>query len=361
MHKIQVEELQDIEAPESSHVGWPTVARKRDGELLIVYSGGRHQHVCPFGQVHLLTSNDDGQSWSQPRVLVDGPLDDRDAGALETRDGTLIVNWFTSRLWEVRMQNPSDPWHNLLEAEKAEWRGRQQSLTDEIRQSEMGAWCIRSGDGGQSWSDKIATLVNSPHGPCELSDGRLLYVGRKVGATEDRGTAFEATVGVATSDDDGQSWQMLAEIAPLAGHDSLEYHELHAVEAADGSIIAQLRNHNEPHKYEILQTESHDGGASWTTPHPTGLWGYPPFLLRASDGRLITTFSQRREPFSNSIAISDDNGQSWGEALPINTDSSGDMGYPSTVELAPNRFLSAWYDTKGREQTYLRTARWSLV
>src|SRR5690606_19667213 len=150
------------------------------------------------------------------------------------------------------------------------------------------------------------------------------------------------------------------EIPALSGHETASYHELHAVQAADGSIIAHIRNHNELHKHEVLQTESHDGGQTWSTPHSIGVWGFPPFLLRAGDGRLITTVGHRRDPRGNQISISEDNGKSWGEALAINTDSAGDLGYPSTVELAPGRFLSLWYDSLDRDQTYLRTARWSL-
>jgi hypothetical protein len=364
MNKIQVEEISAIEAPGSGYVGWPTLAKRQSGELVAVYSGGRQHHVCPFGQVQYITSSDEGRSWTWPRTLVDGPLDDRDAGAQETSHGTLIVNWFTSLAWERVLEQPATfAQYCYPEAEQAEWQRRHKRLSDDVRQRELGAWCIRSEDGGHTWSQKIPTLVNSPHGPCELSDGRLLYVGKKVAenfADGDRGSPFCAVVGVAQSTDDGRSWQWVSEIAPLQGHESGAYHELHAVQASNGDIIAHTRNHNDLHLHETLQTESRDGGHTWSTPHPIGVWGFPAFLLRASDGRLITTVGHRREPNGNQIAISEDDGKSWGEPLPINTDSAGDFGYPSTVELAPGRFLTLWYDRKDREQTYLRLARWSL-
>src|SRR5687767_5102006 len=69
--------------PDKYH-GWPTLARRKNGELLLVCSGGRERHVCPFGQVHLMTSRDDGKTWTWPRVLLDSAIDDRDAGVLET-------------------------------------------------------------------------------------------------------------------------------------------------------------------------------------------------------------------------------------------------------------------------------------
>jgi hypothetical protein len=167
-------------------------------------------------------------------------------------------------------------------------------------------------------------------------------------------------MGAAQSTDDGQSWQMIADIPNMPGHNVSQYFELHAVEASDGTIIAQIRNNNQPHQSEVLQTESCDGGYSWSVPHPIGIWGYPAFLLKASDGRLITTVGHRREPFGTQISVSEDNGKSWSPQMPINTDSGTDIGYPSTVELEPGHFATLWYDFKDSDTAYLRLAHWSL-
>lgn len=32
-------------------------------------------------------------------ILANGPLDDRDAGIMQTSRGTVLVNWFTSIAW----------------------------------------------------------------------------------------------------------------------------------------------------------------------------------------------------------------------------------------------------------------------
>ena len=44
--------------------GWPTLTRRANGELLVVCSGGRETHVCPFGRVELIRSKDEGKTWS---------------------------------------------------------------------------------------------------------------------------------------------------------------------------------------------------------------------------------------------------------------------------------------------------------
>ncbi|MDG2322989.1 MAG: twin-arginine translocation signal domain-containing protein, partial [Akkermansiaceae bacterium] len=33
--------------------GWPTLIRRSNGQVLVVCSGGREQHVCPFGRVEM--------------------------------------------------------------------------------------------------------------------------------------------------------------------------------------------------------------------------------------------------------------------------------------------------------------------
>ncbi len=379
MNSLQIEDMWDIEVPGTGYASAPTLTKTSNGDLIAVYSGGSRHHVCPFGQLHMITSRDEGKTWSWPRVLADSLIDDRDAGIVQTRNGTLVVNWFTSLAWEWVMDNGCQVYHagrptTLEDEEEAEWQRRRAMLTDEIRWKDLGAWSIRSDDGGVTWSNRVPTMVGSPHGPTELSDGRLLYVGKKSAVDiEDALAAAHAKqgsiggpygpgMGVSQSTDDGQSWQHLADMPTMPGHTERDYHELHAVEAANGDIIAHIRNQNtNTHMYETLQTESHDGGHTWTVPHSIDLWGYPAFLMRTGDDRLITTIGHRREPNGNKIAISEDNGQTWLPPQSINTDSARDFGYPSTVELSPNRFLTLWYDVQDHELAFLRLARWTLT
>ncbi len=348
--------------PEFYH-GWSTVAQRQNGELWVTWSGGRVAHVCPFGRVDAMTSTDEGASWTFPRVLLDSATDDRDSGVLETAKGTLIVSTFTSLAYEEHLakatafaDHTDQGWisKSMPQDQFAKWRAAHLRLNDADRKAELGEWIIRSTDGGKSWSTRIPTVVNSPHGPIQLKDGRLLYAGKKLWAEDKK-------IGVAESRDDGHTWQWLAEIPTRKG-DKNAYHELHAVEATDGTLIAQIRNHNEANKGETLQTESKDGGKTWAEPHSIGVWGLPSHLLRLRDGRLLMSYGHRRKPFGNQARLSTDNGKTWGEPILLSGDGKGgDLGYPSTVELKDGTLLTVWYESMTEPKlAVLRQAKWRL-
>ncbi len=317
--------------------------RGASGELLLVCSGGRERHVCPFGRVELMRSKDDGRTWSAPEVLLDTAIDDRDAGICETSRGSLLVTTFTSLAYEKELDK------------FPEWRAAAHNRVDAAeRKKLLDCWMLRSTD-GLTWSAPFRVPVNSPHGPISLRNGRLIYVGKRLW-TDQR-------VGVCESTDDGVTWKWIAEIPARPGDDFVEYHELHAVEAADGRIVAQIRNHNKANERETLQTESHDGGKTWPVPRAIGVWGLPSHLLRLRDGRLVMTYGHRRKPFGNLARVSKDNGQTSQEPVVISDDGvRGDLGYPSTVELADGSMLTVWYEQmQDNPHAVLRQARWSLT
>jgi hypothetical protein len=354
--KADVADVRIISQQPEFYAGWSTVVRRSNGELWVTWSGGREAHVCPFGQVHAMKSNDGGETWTFPRVLHDGPIDDRDAGILETAKGTLIVTSFSSLAYEGRLMSSPEKMADWEPEKVRRWKAERDWLTAEERKKELGEWALRSTDGGISWSARIPTRVNSPHGPIQLADGRLLYVGKELWTAEKR-------IGVAESKDDGLTWQMLAEIPGRPGDTvTSDYHEAHAVEAGDGTLIAQIRNHNVKNKGETLQTESRDGGRTWSVPHSIGVWGLPSHLLRLSDGRLLMSYGHRRKPYGNQARVSEDNGQTWSEAMTLSDDGSGgDLGYPSTVELSDGSLLTVWYEALQRGQNaVLRQARWRI-
>ncbi len=187
--------------------GWPTLTRRRNGQLLLVCSGGREAHVCPFGRVELMRSDDGGKTWGWPRVVMDSEIDDRDAGVLETAAGSILITSFTSLAYESILKRAESieagapgAWP---EDKLRRWQAAHRRLSAEERQRALGVWMIRSTDGGVTFSGRYDCRVNSPHGPIQLADGRLLYAGKDLWRGERR-------VGFCESTDDGQTWRWLA-------------------------------------------------------------------------------------------------------------------------------------------------------
>lgn len=356
---INILNTQIISADHRFYDGWPTVTRLNNGLLCLAYSGGRQRHICPFGRLELMQSNDNGKTWTWPRVILDTALDDRDGGIMQTPKGSLLMTTFSSDAYQYLFSHAEE----LEKQGKINWSENELSKWVQAHnriicspESQMGQWVLRSTDCGSTWSKPIPSIVNSPHGPIALKSGRILYPGKELWQGQGR-------VGFCVSDDDGQSWDWLTELPIRAGDTAQHYHELHAVEANNGSIIVHIRNWNENNQGETLQSESTDEGKTWTTPHSIGVWGLPSHLLKLSDGRLMMTYGHRLKPFGNQARLSDDHGQSWSSPLLISVDGTcSDLGYPSTVELAPNHFLSIWYERKNDEKrAVLRQSEWEII
>ncbi len=351
----EIIETKTISQQPNLYHGWPTLTRRKCGELLLVCSGGREAHVCPFGRVELMRSKDDGQTWSWPRVVMDGPIDDRDAGVVETAKGSILITTFTSLAYEPILAR-AEKAENWPEDRLARWQAAHHRVGPEERKAALSVWMIRSTDGGVTFSGRYDPLVDSPHGPIQLSDGRLLYAGKELWHGEKR-------IGVCESADDGQTWKWLAAIPTREGDNPRSYHELHVVETADDRLVAQVRNHNSANAGETLQCESADGGATWTAPRSINVWGLPSYLLRLKDDRLLMTYGHRRAPLGNQARVSDDHGRTWSEPIIISGDgASGDLGYPSTAQLADGSLLTVWYELiKGSSNAALRQAHWSIT
>lgn len=349
------------------YIGWPSVARTPDGELLAVFSGDRDQHVCPFGKTFLIRSTDDGETWSAPELVNNTPLDDRDAGILACADGALLVSWFTSHYTTERYLSMCPPaeqdcWRRHLsaisEADVAQWT--QHPADDGTRR--IGHWLRRSTDGGRTWDDVIAVPPSTPHGPVELADGRLLYLGT---GGYDRAHQTSALF-VAESCDSGMTWATIARI-PMFPAPNEFLCEPHLVEVAPGRLLAMARHEVRPsrdgHLSGLLwQFESDDGGYTWSEPRPTNILGKPPHLLRLRDGRVLVTYGYRHAPFGQRACLSHDGGQTWGHEIVLRDDApNGDLGYPASVEMDDGRILTVYYqiDQPG-EKTCLMSTHWTL-
>lgn len=356
---------------EGRYLGWPTVCRLRSGELLVVFSGDRDQHFCPWGKVQMIRSKDDGRTWSKPETIQNGILDDRDAGIVELKDGTLVLNWFTSIAFYT-----GNTWKGMPDPKRrdegAQYVRHYLSLPQDKVRATLGYWSARSTDGGKTWSKPVRMTSQLPHEVTALRDGRLLCVGRRsneAGQCPQDGTD-PAKIGhriiCEESTDGGKSWHVLADLVPADGVKMTDLHEPHMAELPDGRLVAQVRWHGNPaagsHGMGIVQSESADGGKTWTKMVPTPIVGFPPHLLNLKDGRLLTVYAKRIPGICGEYAcLSSDGGRTWDvkNEICLCPFANGDLGYPSSVQLADGSIYTVYYQPpKLGEPTAIMATRW---
>ena len=172
-------------------------------------------------------------------------------------------------------------------------------------------------------------------------------------------------ISVAESRDQGRSWQRISGINLPEGEKIGNFHEPHAVETASGSLIAQIRYHGKGlgRETRLWQSESMDGGKTWTVAGATEVAGFPPHLVCLRNGKLLTVYGKRYDDFGEYASISDDNGKTWDVANEIKLAGhfNGDLGYPSSTELPDGRILTVYYQAEEKgEKTCLMGTMWRL-
>jgi hypothetical protein len=200
-----------------------------------------------------------------------------------------------------------------------------------------GAYVHISTDGGYTWdwtaSVDIAPYRGafSPKGPIELANGDLLLA---LGSQDHDPLAATFVV---RSRDSGRTWDTPVEVARRSG---LVFSEPSAVETGS-TVLVFSREEVTGHVYE---SESPDGGLTWGEPRQLPFWGYPTHAVRLDDGRILIVYGRRREPFGIRAALSEDDGETWGQELVIRDDLPNEnLGYPSVIEYAPGKLFTVYY------------------
>ena len=365
--RAEVKWVKPICVEQDRYIGWPTVCRLANGDVLAVFSGDRDSHICPWGKVQMVRSTDDGETWSAPVTIANGPIDDRDAGIVQLPDGEILVTYFTSVAYRAKGILSSHP----------DYVRHDEKISDDVRAASLGNWAVRSRDNGKTWSkpEKLDMKGQTPHGPILLKDGSLFQIGRSF--TNSRiGTAPKgrSLISAERSADGGRTWQMLCpDIPDMNGENAKShmFHEPHVAELADGTLVGMVRYHGDDGGKGLAKhgngymrvTFSKDGGKTWTPMAPTPLLGLPPHLLPLSDGRLVCVYGRRlaNPGFGEFACISDDGGKTWDVANEIALAPShcGDLGYPASCILANGDILTVFYQqpTLGTKPCLMAT-RW---
>src|SRR6185312_13897330 len=69
---------------------FPVLIRLKSGELMAVLRGGA-PHIGVKGRLDIVTSKDDGKTWSAPKTVVDSPGDDRNPALGQLKNGNIVL------------------------------------------------------------------------------------------------------------------------------------------------------------------------------------------------------------------------------------------------------------------------------
>ncbi len=346
--------------PQSIHnyFAWGSIARLKNDKIAVASSGFRLRHVCPFGKTVIAFSEDEGETYTAPAPIIDTVLDDRDAGLCPFGNSGLILTSFNNTVQFQRRCSNNDP-YVLSYLSK---------ITPEQEAEALGATFKISYDNGTTWSKMYKSPITSPHGPVELQDGTILWIGRTF-SSEDAFRPEEDEIRAYTINTSDGSMEYVSSIEPIyfEGTKILSC-EPHVIQLADGTVICHIRvQSNLVHDklFSIYQTESKDNGKTWTKPHQIigDLEGAPSHMLIHSSGTVICTYSHRISPCGIHMIYSTDNCQTWSEPQFLYTDAiDSDIGYPATVELKDGNLLTIFYthpDTNSPSIVFGQ--KWSLI
>ena len=325
--------------PFHNYFGWPSVARLQDGRLMMVTSGLRMKHVCPFGKVVGCISEDEGKTWTKPAVIIDTPLDDRDAGILPFGENSVMVTSFNNTVQAQRNWNAN----NQIAYIYAYLDRLEKIGVQKIEDRYLGSTFVVSHDGGRTFGEVKRMPITSPHGPTLLKDGTILYVGRIF--TSNTRKVEHDTLSAYTMTADGE-YEKLCDIENIAPE--LLSCEPHAIVLPDGKIIVHIRV--QPARgsdvFTTYQCESYDNGRSFTRPHQilSIKGGAPAHLLRLENGVLISVYGYREMPYGIRMMYSLDDGETWStDHVLYAQEVSNDLGYPCSVQLRDGSILTVFY------------------
>ncbi|WP_010267889.1 exo-alpha-sialidase [Paenibacillus senegalensis] len=307
---------------------FPAMEQLPNGKLLVVYYNAT-AHQGTDGRIAMVESTDHGLTWSEPRIIMDTPEDDRDPSITVLSDGTLLLNWFMRE------------------------NGKNQVFVS------------RSTDEGLTWSPPSKVQTNLEEAAVsskivELDTGELLLPIYGFYASE-QGVYRSVVV---RSSDGGMTWDpsqesTMAEPVPLPQPNpfpAIGFVEPVIADLGSGHLISMHRSYSGSDNGIGWMSESFDYGHTWTPAERTTMYAHCSDLLVLSNGTVLHTWGDRKFEFSSGRAVvgrvmePGTDWEDWEDALIYKSPGSTDMAYPSAVELPDGRIFIVFYDahsTKG--------------
>lgn len=244
-------------------------------------------------------------------------------------------------------------WTNVKQPQ----RPKQADFRDDI----LAPWVCRSSDGGKTWTQikefpapEAGWTNYIPFGDIKVGADGALHVSCYQGKFSDAKQSTKTTAWRAwhfRSDDDGRTWKPTSLIHPKANETTILH--LGGKRWMAAARFTQM---------DIVFSE--DDGATWGEPQSvTAKNEINGHLVRLADGRILLSYGSRAKPaeqFGVLAKFTSDEGKTWTEPLRLAHTISSDCGYPSTIQRADGKLVTAWYSksSENHERYHMGVAIW---
>ena len=341
-----------VYANPEDYASFPQLART-DNELVLLFqvqnleklrASGQHPHYQPAAVPRWTTSRDGGLTWTLHETAPTlGSVRDISYGSAPLADGGTVTLTYSDQSSLRAIIQHGRIGYRPYQKEEAE-HGDIHPVSD-------------LGPFERFW----------PHGMKRLADGTILAPGYAPFQSP-QGTR-KTTVVFLVSTDEGRTWRYRAHIP---NPNLFDFSETDVIETRDGRLVALLRadwdavpveqrppdglaagGKTPGYGWYLYQTESSDGGHTWSAPVQLPLWGHPPYLLRLASGDILLVYGYRQAPWEIRAILSRDEGRTWDKTTlrTVYTFDPGeyDLGYPVATQLADGAIVCAFYGYSTRD------------
>lgn len=335
------------------YTGQVGATQLKNGDVLVIFNEMRGMRHLDFDSLALMRSKDNGETWDPGDKTMVWPCTHHfgsDTPSIkQLSDGRVLANFLMTAFVERKgIQEDLGPQSEHLEL---------------MRQLE-GPWLTSSDDDGYTWEPVYkASIAPMRWGQpadevVELPNGTLLMACQ--GALKAHGYTYvtlEETdrCFLIRSDNGGLDWEHYSTIA----HDAsgiVSFQEPGLARTADGVLVCMMRSVHRPRArlQHLWVAYSMNDGESWSRPEPTNLWGYPADLTLLQDGRMLCTYSYRRDPWGVRACISEQ-GTHWDVANEFVVAEGGiappkevpnlywHIGYPTSIQLNDGTIFTVYH------------------